>query len=89
MSTDPREERLKRRIAELSATDIQFADARPSEAVSEAIEQPGLHLPQLVHPTFVTRRQLTVRNTDIPTASSCSAILRSRSDVSRVAKPSR
>ena len=34
-------------------------------------------------------RQLTVRNTGIPTASSYSAILRSRSDVSRVAKPSR
>ena len=48
MSTDTREERLARRIADLYATDQQFADARPSEAVAAAIEQPGLRLPQIV-----------------------------------------
>ncbi|MDT5303867.1 MAG: fatty acid CoA ligase FadD9, partial [Mycobacterium sp.] len=48
MSTDAREERLARRIADLYATDQQFADARPSEAITAAIEQPGLRLPQFV-----------------------------------------
>ena len=48
MSTDIREERLARRIADLYATDQQFADARPSEAVSEGMERPGLRLPQVV-----------------------------------------
>jgi fatty acid CoA ligase FadD9 len=48
LPTDSREERLERRIAELYSTDMQFADARPSAAVSEAIEQPGLRLPQIV-----------------------------------------
>ena len=44
---DP-EERLARRIADLYATDPQFADARPIEAISAAIEQPGLRLQQIV-----------------------------------------
>ena len=48
MSTDTREERLARRIADLYATDQQFADARPSEAITEAIDQPALRLPQIV-----------------------------------------
>jgi hypothetical protein len=48
MWTGAREERLARRVAELYATDRQFADAQPSEAISAAIEQPGLRLPQLV-----------------------------------------
>jgi fatty acid CoA ligase FadD9 len=48
MSTDTQESRLERRIAELYATDRQFADARPSEAVGEAIDRPGLRLPQIV-----------------------------------------
>ncbi len=48
MSTDPREERLARRIADLYATDPQFADARPIEAVSAAVERPGLRLQQIV-----------------------------------------
>ena len=48
MSTDTREERLARRIADLYATDQQFAEARPSEAITAAINQPGLRLPQLV-----------------------------------------
>jgi fatty acid CoA ligase FadD9 len=48
MPTDTREERLERRIADLYANDRQFADARPSEAISAAIGQPGLRLPQIV-----------------------------------------
>ncbi|MGW4120126.1 carboxylic acid reductase [Nocardia sp. NPDC004711] len=48
MSTDASAERLARRIQSLSATDAQFADARPDEAISAAIRRPGLRLPQLV-----------------------------------------
>jgi fatty acid CoA ligase FadD9 len=48
MPVDTREERLARRIADLYATDQQFADARPSQAITAAIDQPGLRLPQLV-----------------------------------------
>ncbi|MFL6081648.1 MAG: AMP-binding protein, partial [Mycobacterium sp.] len=48
MSTDPREERLARRIADLYATDTQFADARPIETLTAAIEQPGLRLPRIM-----------------------------------------
>jgi fatty acid CoA ligase FadD9 len=53
MSTDAHEERLARRVADLYATDQQFADARPSEAITAAIEQPGLRLPQLVQTVMV------------------------------------
>ena len=52
MSTATREERLARRVADLYATDEQFANARPSEAVTAATEQPGLRLPQLVTPSW-------------------------------------
>jgi fatty acid CoA ligase FadD9 len=48
MSTDPREERLARRIADLYSTDPQFAEARPIEALTAAIEQPGLRLPRIL-----------------------------------------
>ncbi|MDT5409448.1 MAG: fatty acid CoA ligase FadD9, partial [Mycobacterium sp.] len=48
VGTDTREERLARRIADLYAVDQQFADARPSEAIAAAIDQPGLRLPQLL-----------------------------------------
>jgi fatty acid CoA ligase FadD9 len=48
MSTDPRESRLARRIADLYATDPQFAAARPDEAISAAIDQPGLPLLEIV-----------------------------------------
>ena len=48
MSTNTREERLARRITGLYATDQQFADARPSEAVAKAIEAPELSLAQIV-----------------------------------------
>jgi fatty acid CoA ligase FadD9 len=48
MSTITREGRLARRISDLYATDQQFADARPSEAVAHAIESPELRLPQII-----------------------------------------
>jgi fatty acid CoA ligase FadD9 len=48
VSTDSRQERLARRIANLYATDPQFADARPIEALTAAIERPGLRLPRIV-----------------------------------------
>ena len=48
MSTDPREERLERRIAELYATDHQFAAARPDQAVTAAASRPGLRLAEIV-----------------------------------------
>ncbi|KWX57485.1 carboxylic acid reductase [Mycobacterium sp. NAZ190054] len=48
MSTDSREERLARRIAELQATDPQFAAAAPDEGISHAIDRPGMHLPEIM-----------------------------------------
>src|SRR5664279_1944133 len=48
MSTDAREERLAGRIAHLYATDQQFADSQPSDAVSAAADEPGLRLAQIV-----------------------------------------
>jgi len=48
MPTDTREERLARRISDLYATDPQFAAARPSETVAQAIEAPELRLPQII-----------------------------------------
>jgi fatty acid CoA ligase FadD9 len=48
MSTTTREERLERRIEELTANDPQFAAAKPDPAVAAALEQPGLRLPQIV-----------------------------------------
>jgi fatty acid CoA ligase FadD9 len=48
MSTNTREQRLARRIADLYATDVQFAAARPIEALTAAIEQPGLRLPRII-----------------------------------------
>lgn len=47
MSTTP-EERLARRVDDLTANDPQFAAARPDPAVAEALEQPGLRLPQII-----------------------------------------
>src|SRR5271168_3164857 len=49
MSTTTREERLERRIEDLTANDPQFAAARPDPAVAAALEEPGLRLPQIVH----------------------------------------
>ena len=47
MPTDTREDRLAQRIAHLSATDEQFAAAKPDPAVAAAAEQ-GLALPDVV-----------------------------------------
>jgi fatty acid CoA ligase FadD9 len=48
MSTDTREARLERRIADLYSDDEQFAAAKPDDAVSEAASRPGLRLPEVV-----------------------------------------
>jgi hypothetical protein len=48
MSTDIAQERLTRCIQEPYASDPQFVAASFDEALSAAIEQPGLRLPQLV-----------------------------------------
>ena len=52
MSSETREARLARRIADLYATDPQFAAARQDEAVTTAIDQPGLSLPEIVRATM-------------------------------------
>jgi hypothetical protein len=46
--TGRRKARLAARIAELYATDAQFAAAWPDEAISAAVEDPGLSLGQIV-----------------------------------------
>jgi fatty acid CoA ligase FadD9 len=48
MSTTTREEAIERRAEDLSAKDPQFAAARPSTAVVEALEQPELRLTQII-----------------------------------------
>ncbi|WNG89795.1 carboxylic acid reductase [Mycobacterium sp. ITM-2016-00317] len=48
MSTDTREGRLARRIADLFATDPQFAAAVPDETVATAVEQNAAHLPDVM-----------------------------------------
>jgi fatty acid CoA ligase FadD9 len=48
MSSDTREDRLQRRIAQLYENDQQFADAKPDQAVSQAAAEPGLRLPEVV-----------------------------------------
>jgi fatty acid CoA ligase FadD9 len=48
MSTNTQSAELARRVQDLYASDAQFAAARPDEAVSAAMERPGLRLPQLV-----------------------------------------
>ena len=48
MTTIHHDERLARRIDHLTATDPQFAGARPDPAVAAALEQPGLRLPQIM-----------------------------------------
>ncbi|MBV8182428.1 MAG: AMP-binding protein, partial [Mycobacterium sp.] len=47
MSIETQEERLERRIAELTVNDPEFAAARPDEAVSAAIDRAGTRLPQV------------------------------------------
>ena len=48
MPTETREDRLARRIADLYATDPQFAAAAPDAAVSAAADTPGLRRPEVV-----------------------------------------
>jgi fatty acid CoA ligase FadD9 len=48
MSTTTHDEALERRIENLDANDPQFAAARPSPAVAEALDQTGLRLPQVI-----------------------------------------
>jgi fatty acid CoA ligase FadD9 len=48
MSSTTQEQRLERRVEELTANDPQFAAAQPDPAVAEALEQPGLRLPQVI-----------------------------------------
>ncbi|ABK65458.1 carboxylic acid reductase [Mycobacterium avium] len=48
MSTATHDERLDRRVHELIATDPQFAAAQPDPAITAALEQPGLRLPQII-----------------------------------------
>jgi len=52
MSIDNRDERLERRIADLNASDPQFAAAVPDAAVSAAIGRQGLGLSELVQTVF-------------------------------------
>ncbi|MGO9507458.1 MAG: carboxylic acid reductase [Mycobacterium sp.] len=48
MSTTTREGRLARRIEELYAVDPQFAAAQPDEAITAALDQPGVGLRQII-----------------------------------------
>ena len=48
MKTAIRDERFARRIAELYSSDAQFADARPRESISQAIDDPRLRLREIV-----------------------------------------
>src|ERR1700756_5660195 len=49
MSTSStQEDRLARRVDDLTANDPQFAAAKPDPAVAAALEQPGLRLPQII-----------------------------------------
>src|SRR5271166_2795918 len=48
MSNSTREERFARRLQDLYANDAQFAAAKPSAAIAEAIKQPGLPLVRLI-----------------------------------------
>ncbi len=52
MPIDTRDERLEGRIANLLATDPQFAAASPDDAISAAVERPELRLPHLVETVF-------------------------------------
>ncbi len=70
MSTDSREDRLARRIADLYATDEQFGNARPDEALTAVIEQPGLPLQQIVRTVmegYANRRALGQRAVNLVT----------------------
>ncbi|CAM4426293.1 Linear gramicidin synthase subunit D [Mycobacterium basiliense] len=48
MSTNSQEARLTRRIEDLYRNDAQFAAAKPSDAISRTLEEPGIGLPRLI-----------------------------------------
>ncbi|HWY01640.1 MAG TPA: AMP-binding protein, partial [Mycobacterium sp.] len=48
MSTSTSEERFARRLQDLYANDAQFSAARPGKEIAQAINQPGLRLPQII-----------------------------------------
>ncbi|WP_319448352.1 MULTISPECIES: carboxylic acid reductase [unclassified Mycobacterium] len=48
MSSNTREARLARRVADLYANDQQFAAGKPDQAVADAANQPDLRLPEVV-----------------------------------------
>ncbi|AKK27381.1 carboxylic acid reductase [Mycobacterium sp. EPa45] len=52
MPTDTREARFEQRVADLYATDPQFAAAAPDPEVTAAADQPGLRLPDLIKTIF-------------------------------------
>ncbi|WP_458317787.1 carboxylic acid reductase [Mycolicibacterium brisbanense] len=70
MSNETSEERLENRLAALYANDPQFAAARPDEAVSTAVDRPGLRLPALVKEVmagYADRPALGARATELVT----------------------
>ncbi|MBV8790057.1 MAG: AMP-binding protein, partial [Mycobacterium sp.] len=48
MSTTTQDARIARRVEDLCANDPQFAAARPDQAITAAVEQPGMPLRQIV-----------------------------------------
>ena len=55
MSTDNRDERLARRMTDSYAIERQFAGARPIEAITAAINRPGVRMPEVVRTVPVQR----------------------------------
>src|ERR1700758_1810973 len=51
-TTTTQDDRLARRVDDLTANDPQFAAAKPDPAVAAALEQPGLRLPQIIQTTL-------------------------------------
>jgi fatty acid CoA ligase FadD9 len=67
MTSDSRDERRQRRIAEMYSSDQQFAAARPCAAVAAAVNQPDLQLHQIVRATmegYVDRPALGQRSVE-------------------------
>ncbi|HEY3995689.1 MAG TPA: AMP-binding protein, partial [Mycobacterium sp.] len=48
MSTTTQDARIARRVEDLTANDPQFAAARPNPAITQAVEQPGMPLQQII-----------------------------------------
>ncbi|MDO3637684.1 carboxylic acid reductase [Mycolicibacterium arseniciresistens] len=81
MSNETPDERLTRRIAELTATDPQFAAAVPLADVSAAAVAPGLRLPEVIETVMTgyadrpALAQRTVRLVEDPSTGATSAEL--------------